>query len=79
MRANGTPEDVIRGDGDDYAKFLAFVDAIERAIGSPIYEWSHLELRRFFNIDLRICRANAQEIWIRPTRSWPRQTSAPAA
>lgn len=37
MRANGTPEDVIRGD-DDYAKFLAFVDAIERAIGNPIYE-----------------------------------------
>lgn len=64
MRANGTPEDVIRGD-DDYAKFLAFVDAIERAIGNPIYEWSHLELRRFFNIDLRICRANAREIWDR--------------
>lgn len=62
MRANGTPEDVIRGD-DDHAKFLAFVDAIERAIGNPIYEWSHLELRRFFNIDLRICRTNAQEIW----------------
>lgn len=64
MRANGTPESVIRGD-DDYAKYLAFVDAVERAVGNPIFEWSHLELRRFFGIDLRICRANAKEIWDR--------------
>lgn len=67
MRANGTTEDVIRG-GDDYAKFLAFVDAVERAVGNPIYEWSHLELRRFFDIDLRICRANAREIWERANK-----------
>ncbi len=64
MRANGTPESVIRGD-DDYAKYLAFVDAVERAVGNPIYEWSHLELRRFFDIDLTICRKNAEAIWER--------------
>ena len=64
MRANGTPEDVIRGT-DDHAKFLAFVDAVERAIGNPLYEWSHLELRRAFGIDLTINRANAEEIWTR--------------
>lgn len=64
MRANGTPESVIRGD-DDHAKYLAFVDAVERAVGNPIYDWSHLELRRFFGIDLTICRKNAEEIWER--------------
>ena len=64
MRANGTPEDVIRGE-DDHARFLAFVDAVERAVGNPIYEWSHLELRRVFGIDLTICRENAEEIWAR--------------
>ena len=64
MRANGTPEEIIRGD-DDYAKFLAYVDAIERAIGNPLYEWSHLELRRAFDIDLTINRKNAPEIWRR--------------
>ena len=55
MRANGTPESVIRGD-DDHAKYLAFVDAVERAIGNPIYDWSHLELRRVVGIDVSICR-----------------------
>ena len=64
MRANGTPESVIRGD-DDHAKYLAFVDAVERAVGNPIYDWSHLELRRFFGIEDRICRKNAESIWER--------------
>ena len=62
MRANGVSEDVIRGD-DDHAKFLAFVDTVERAVGNPIYEWSHLELRRAFGIDLTINRSNAERIW----------------
>lgn len=64
MRANGTAESVIRGD-DDYAKFEAYVSALERAVGNPLYEWSHLELRRIFDIDLIICKKNAQEIWER--------------
>ena len=64
LRANGTPESVIRGD-DDHAKYLAFVDALQKAVGNPIYEWSHLELKRVFGIDLQINRANAEEIWER--------------
>ncbi|WP_077302589.1 glucuronate isomerase [Virgibacillus pantothenticus] len=63
MRANGVPEELISGSGDDYEKFLAFVLTIEKAIGNPIYEWSHLELRRYFDIDLTICRENAPQIW----------------
>ena len=64
LRANATPESVIRGD-DDWAKYLAFVDALQKAVGNPIYEWSHLELRRVFGIDLQINRDNAREIWDR--------------
>ena len=64
LRANGTPESVIRGT-DDHAKYLAFVDALQKAPGNPIYEWSHLELRRVFGIDLTINRENAEEIWNR--------------
>ncbi|WP_295234443.1 glucuronate isomerase [Veillonella sp.] len=65
MRANGVPEELISGDGDDYEKFLAFVRTLEKAFGNPIYEWSHLELRRYFDIDLIISEANAPEIWCR--------------
>lgn len=65
MRANGVPEELISGDGEPYEKFLAFVRTVERAVGNPIYEWSHLELRRYFGIDLTICERNAPEIWRR--------------
>lgn len=63
MRANGVPEELISGKGDDYDKFLAFVKTIDKAPGNPIYEWSHLELRRYFDIDLTITEKNAPEIW----------------
>lgn len=65
LRANGTDERDITGDGDPYAKYLAYVRAIEKAPGNPLFEWSHLELRRVFGIDLTICERNAQEIWRR--------------
>lgn len=51
MRANGVPEELITGDGDDYDKFVAWAGTIEKAVGNPLYEWTHLELRRFFGID----------------------------
>ncbi|MDR1605640.1 MAG: glucuronate isomerase [Streptococcaceae bacterium] len=63
MRANGVDESLVTGDGDDYEKFLAFVKTMEKAPGNPIYEWSHLELRRYFDIDLTINTANAEKIW----------------
>ena len=65
MRANGVPEKLITGDGDPYEKFLAYVRTMERALGNPLYEWSHLELRRAFGIDLTICEKSAPGIWRR--------------
>ncbi|MDR1567964.1 MAG: glucuronate isomerase [Streptococcaceae bacterium] len=63
MRANGVEEALITGDGDDYQKFIAFVKTLEKAPGNPIYEWSHLEMRRYFGIDLIINQENAANIW----------------
>lgn len=63
MRTNGVPEEFISGDGDDKKKFDAFVDTMEKAIGNPIYEWSHLELRRYFDIALTLNKKNKDQIW----------------
>lgn len=51
-RANGVPEELITGDGDDYEKFVAWCKTMENAWGNPVFEWTHLELRRFFGSDL---------------------------
>ena len=51
MRSNGIPEELITGKGSDYDRFFAFACSLERAIGNPLYHWSHLELRRYFGWD----------------------------
>jgi glucuronate isomerase len=63
MRANGVAEELITGDGDDFDKFYAWAGTVEKALGNPLYVWTHLELRRFFNIDLVLSRDTAREIY----------------
>ncbi|SEU25952.1 glucuronate isomerase [Paenibacillus sp. NFR01] len=63
MRANGIPEQRITGDASDYDKFLAWAVTVPKTIGNPLYSWTHLELRRFFGVDLPLNGQNAPEIW----------------
>jgi len=63
LRANGVDERFITGDANDFEKFLAFAQTLEKACGNPIYEWTHLELKRFFHIDKLITTETAKEIW----------------
>ena len=63
MRSAGISEDYITGNQSDEAKFHAFCRVLPRAAGNPIHHWSHLELRRLFNIELDINAANAGKIW----------------
>jgi glucuronate isomerase len=63
MRANGEDEKNITGQGSDYEKFMAFARALPKAVNNPLYHWAHLELRRYFNCDLALSSATADEIW----------------
>ncbi|GHT82328.1 uronate isomerase [Actinomycetota bacterium] len=63
MRAHGVPEEKITGSASDFEKFEAFCSTMEGALGNPIYEWSHLELKRFFRIDTPLSKANAKLLW----------------
>lgn len=63
MRANGVSEDLITGDGDDYEKLVAWAGTIEKAIGNPLFEWTHLELQRFFGIKDQFTTKNAKMVW----------------
>ena len=63
MRTSGVSEDYCTGERSDEEKFRAFCKVLPLAIGNPIYHWSHLELRRIFNIDLLINEQNATVIW----------------
>ena len=48
MRACGIEERYITGDAPDFEKFEKYAEALEKAIGNPLYHFSHLELQRYF-------------------------------
>ena len=63
MRASGVHEKYITGDGTDEEKFYHWCATIEDCIGSPLYHWTHLEMRRYFNYDGPINAKKAAEIY----------------
>ena len=63
MRSCGVDEKYITGDASDYEKFKAFASVMPDLIGNPMYHWSHLELRRYFDCELILNEENAEEIW----------------
>ncbi|MCL2634010.1 MAG: glucuronate isomerase [Oscillospiraceae bacterium] len=63
MRANGVSEEYVTGNADDYDRFMKFAEVLPRSIGNPIYHWTHLELKRYFDCDLILNPENAHKIW----------------
>ena len=63
IRANGVPEEEITGSADDRTKFQHFADVLPKAIGNPMYHWTHLELKRYFGFDGILNSDSAQEAW----------------
>jgi glucuronate isomerase len=63
MRSNGVAERFCTGDAGDYEKYEAFVRTVPYTLRNPLYHWSHLELLRYFDIDLLIGEESAPAIW----------------
>ena len=63
MRTNGVDEKYITGDADDYEKFRAFASTMPYLIGNPLYHWTHLELKRYFDIDEPLSEKTCDMIW----------------
>ena len=63
MRANGVDERYITGDAPDREKFQKWAETLGRCVGNPVFEWSHLELKRFFGYEGVLNGQTAQEVW----------------
>ncbi len=50
MRANGIDEHFITGKASDYEKFEAWASTTPKTLRNPLYHWTHLELKRYFDI-----------------------------
>lgn len=71
MRANGVDEKFITGGGTgvsdaldlDEEKFYHWCRTLEDCIGNPLYHWTHLEMRRYFDYDGPITGELASKIY----------------
>lgn len=64
MRNYGIDEEEITGKGvSNHDKFLTYCKVLGTAFGNPLYHWSQVELKEFFNCELEINEENAETIW----------------
>ncbi|MBE6602177.1 MAG: glucuronate isomerase [Ruminococcaceae bacterium] len=63
MRTYGVDEFYITGGASDYEKFQRFAEVVPFMIGNPIYHWTHLELKRYFDVDEALTPESAERIW----------------
>lgn len=63
MRICGVDEFYITGDATDFEKFNAYCSIFSLLAGNPVYDWSRMELKFLFDIDLEINEDNAQKIY----------------
>ena len=63
MRSNGVDEYYITGGASDREKFQKWAETLGKAIGNPLYHWSHLELQRYFGYTGHLCGETAEEVW----------------
>jgi glucuronate isomerase len=63
MRNFGADERFITGDATNKEKFITYCTVLGTAFGNPLYHWSQVELKDFFNCDKEINAENAEAIW----------------
>ncbi|WP_416151173.1 glucuronate isomerase [Salipaludibacillus sp. HK11] len=63
MRTLGIEESIVTGDASDYQKFSAWSKTVPHTIGNPLYHWTHLELKRYFDTDRLLNEDTCDKIW----------------
>lgn len=63
IRSNGVDERYITGDSTDYEKFEKWAETLPRAIGNPLYHWTHLELKKYFDFHEPLSGKNCKAVY----------------
>lgn len=63
MRSCGVDERYITGDATDKEKFFKWAEVLGKAIGNPLFHWSHLELQKYFDYHGVLNKSTAEEVW----------------
>ena len=63
MRANGIPEEYCTGGRPDWEKFEQWAATVPYTLRNPLFHWTHLELKRYFGVDMLLTPDTAQDIY----------------
>jgi glucuronate isomerase len=63
LRANGINEERVTGNSSPRDKFQAFAETIPYTLRNPMHHWVHMELQRYFGINILLSPDTADEIW----------------
>ena len=69
MRTHGVPESYITGQAPDEDKFMKWAETVPFTIRNPLYHWTHLELRRYFDIHELLSPETAAGIYRKASHS----------
>ncbi len=63
LRTCGVDESYITGNRSDKEKFIKWAETVPATLRNPLYHWTHLELRRYFNISTLLNANTAESIY----------------
>ena len=63
MRANGLDERYCTGEASDYEKFEKYAATMPYLLRNPLYHWTQLELKRYFDVSELLGLKTAKAIW----------------
>ncbi|TBN04472.1 glucuronate isomerase [Hyunsoonleella flava] len=77
MRANGIEEIYITGQATSHKeKFLKWAETVPNTLRNPLFHWTHLELKRYFDIDELLQPSTAEDIYNRANAILENKTPA---
>jgi glucuronate isomerase len=63
MRTNGVTEEYCTGNKSDWEKFQKWAETVPYTLRNPLYHWTHLELKRYFDVDQILNPGSAEKIY----------------
>ncbi len=63
LRKRGVPEEYLTGNKPAKEKWLKLASVFPEIVGNPVYEWIHLDLRRYLGIKELISPDTGERIW----------------
>ena len=79
LRKCSLPEEFITGKASPEDKWLKMASVFPRIAGNPVYEWIHLDLRRYLGIPDLLGPETGKSIWDKASEVLARESSRPQA